>query len=169
MRSAMIIGAGPAGSTAAIVLARRGWDVTIVEQHRFTRDKVCGECISALGIDVLRRRGISLPDAVKLRRTTLAAMNGREVTIDLPREMWALSRKRLDAVMLDRARDAGAKVLQPARREDSGRGTGASPVHSKAWARRPCHVRDLMTNRLQSFVADAVLIADGKSRAHTKD
>ena len=53
-----IIGAGPAGSTAAILLARAGWDVTLVEQSRFPRDKVCGECLSALGFDVLERLGL---------------------------------------------------------------------------------------------------------------
>src|SRR5689334_22022039 len=137
----MIIGAGPAGSTAAIVLARRGWDVTIVEQHRFPRDKVCGECISALGMDVLLRLGISLPDAVRLKHATLAAVDGREVSLALPRKMCALSRKRLDAVMLDGARDAGAKVLQPWRCEGS-------------------KLRDLVTNLVQDFSANVVLVAD---------
>ena len=42
-----IIGAGPAGSVAAIALARLNWRVTLVEQHDFPRDKVCGECVSA--------------------------------------------------------------------------------------------------------------------------
>src|SRR5690242_730212 len=52
---AIVIGAGPAGSIAAMLLARAQWDVTLVEQHRFPRDKVCGECLSSLGVDVLTR------------------------------------------------------------------------------------------------------------------
>ena len=46
----VVIGAGPAGSVAAALLARAGLDVILIEQHRFPRDKVCGECLSALGI-----------------------------------------------------------------------------------------------------------------------
>ena len=59
MPDVVIIGAGPAGSIAAIILARAGIDVVLIEQHRFPRDKVCGECLSALGIDVLRRLRLS--------------------------------------------------------------------------------------------------------------
>ncbi|WP_136622814.1 FAD-dependent oxidoreductase, partial [Mesorhizobium sp. 10.2.3] len=39
---AVIIGAGPAGSSAALTLARRGWAVAIVEKSAFPRRKVCG-------------------------------------------------------------------------------------------------------------------------------
>ena len=44
---AVIVGAGPAGSTAAILLARAGWRVALVERQTFPRRKVCGECIAA--------------------------------------------------------------------------------------------------------------------------
>ena len=43
---AVIIGAGPAGSTVAIELARAGWSVALIEKQRFPRRKVCGECTS---------------------------------------------------------------------------------------------------------------------------
>ena len=44
---AIIIGAGPAGSAAAILLARAGWSVALVVRQPFPRRKVCGECIAA--------------------------------------------------------------------------------------------------------------------------
>ena len=44
---AVIIGAGPAGSAAAIWLARAGWSVALVEKQAFPRRKVCGECMAA--------------------------------------------------------------------------------------------------------------------------
>jgi len=39
---AVVIGAGPAGSATAILLARLGWSVALVERQRFPRRKVCG-------------------------------------------------------------------------------------------------------------------------------
>src|SRR5436190_9184583 len=96
-RDATVIGAGPAGSAAALLLARQGWDVTLIEQHRFPRDKVCGECLSALGVDVLRRAGLAgrvrAGGAALLRRTLLHASQGQSAEIDLPRAMWGISRQ----------------------------------------------------------------------------
>ncbi|MEO8808750.1 MAG: FAD-dependent oxidoreductase, partial [Rhodanobacter sp.] len=47
---AIIVGAGPAGSTAAILLAKAGWSVALVEKHAYPRRKVCGECIAATNL-----------------------------------------------------------------------------------------------------------------------
>src|SRR4051795_10151557 len=107
MRDVTIIGAGPAGCIAAIALARLGWDVTLVEQHRFPRDKVCGECLSALGIEVLRRLGLAddvrAAGAVRLDRALLHAPNGTCAWAPLPRPMWGISRTALDALLLQAA------------------------------------------------------------------
>src|SRR3954470_11060107 len=120
-RRAIIVGGGPAGSAAAILLARQDWRVDVIEQHRFPRDKVCGECLSALGMDVLGRLGLA--DAVRgagsveLRRSAIHAMDGSSARVDLARPMWGLSRSMLDTLLLDAARDAGAVIHQPARCE----------------------------------------------------
>ena len=120
---AIIMGAGPAGSTAAILLARAGWKVALVEKQRFPRRKVCGECIAASNLALLDALGIGPqfdasagPD---LRR--MALMRGaRSVFADLPpagdtRHVWgrALGRETLDALLLAQAGGAGAVVLQP--------------------------------------------------------
>jgi 2-polyprenyl-6-methoxyphenol hydroxylase-like FAD-dependent oxidoreductase len=156
MPSAVIIGGGPAGSTAAILLARSGWAITLVEQHRFPRDKVCGECLSALGAEVLGRLGLfddaRALGAVRLGRTLLHAPDGTCVDAKLPRPMWGVSRIALDGLMLDAAANAGARLRQPARCE------------SIKLGERPCvRVRDLVTNAVESLDADYVLLADGKS------
>ncbi|MBZ9849401.1 FAD-dependent oxidoreductase, partial [Mesorhizobium sp. CA14] len=52
---AIVIGAGPAGTSAALALARRGWTVAIVEKSVFPRRKVCGEYISASNLALLER------------------------------------------------------------------------------------------------------------------
>lgn len=121
MPDVTIIGGGPAGSTAAILLARAGWDVTLLEQSRFPRDKVCGECLSALGFEVLTR--LRLDDvfraagAVRLDHADVHAPSGRSRRVPLPTPMWGLSRRRLDGLLLEAARAAGAVVRQPARCE----------------------------------------------------
>jgi 2-polyprenyl-6-methoxyphenol hydroxylase-like FAD-dependent oxidoreductase len=156
MPRAIIIGGGPAGSAAAVLLARGGWRVTLVEQHRFPRDKVCGECLSTLGAEVLGRVGLfdsvrSL-GAVRLDRTLLHAPSGRRAAAKLPRPMWGLSRVALDGLLLDAAADAGADVIQPARCESIQPG----PTPSVA-------LRDLVSNVVCTVEADVVLLADGKS------
>ena len=55
---AVVIGAGPAGSTAALLLARAGWSIAIVEKSRFPRRKVCGEFISATSMPLLHELGV---------------------------------------------------------------------------------------------------------------
>lgn len=148
-----IIGAGPSGSTAAYALARRGWQVTLIEQSRFPRDKVCGESLSALGLETLARLGLrdrlAALRPAKLTHTALHAPDGRSTTLRLPSEMWGLSRGAMDAALLEAARDAGAHVLQPARCESIS-GGGVT-------------VRHLETNRLETLHAAHALLADGKA------
>src|SRR5215211_3255914 len=88
---ATVIGGGPAGAVSAILLARRGLRVAVVEQHRFPRDKVCGECLSALGIDVLGRlslkQSLASSRPTRLSQSELVAPNGEIASIELPRVM----------------------------------------------------------------------------------
>ena len=52
-----IVGAGPAGSTAAYLLTRQGYSVALVDRARFPRDKTCGDGITPRGARVLARIG----------------------------------------------------------------------------------------------------------------
>lgn len=162
MRSILIIGAGPAGSTAAALLARGGCDVTLVEQHAFPRDKVCGECLSALGVEILDRVDLLAPirshQPTTLTRTILHSLAGQSIALDLPRPMLGLSRRALDLTLLDAARAAGAKILQPVRCEGV-----------QAGRRVAARLRHLRGNTVQVAEADLLLLADGKSSAATED
>lgn len=120
---AVVVGAGPAGSSAAILLSRAGWSVALVEKERFPRRKVCGECIAASNLPLLEALGIGPAfDAVagpELRRVALLCGN-RSIEADLPaashgRYPWgrALGRETLDTLLLEQARSTGAAVLQP--------------------------------------------------------
>lgn len=50
-----IIGAGPGGATAALVLGRAGVPCVLVDKASFPRDKICGDALSGKVVEVLRR------------------------------------------------------------------------------------------------------------------
>jgi menaquinone-9 beta-reductase len=122
---ALIIGAGPAGSSAAIRLATAGWQVTLVEQNRYPRHKVCGECIAAGSWALLDELGVGaqLQQLAGPHLRQVGWMSGGRifrapmpVCTDGPyRYGRALGRDYLDTALLDRARLLGVTVLQPAR------------------------------------------------------
>jgi geranylgeranyl reductase family protein len=60
MRSAdvAIIGAGPAGSAAAIALAERGYEVALIDKQPFPREKLCGDFVNPINRPILRRLGV---------------------------------------------------------------------------------------------------------------
>lgn len=121
---AVIIGAGPAGASAAILLARAGWSVALVEKQLYPRRKVCGECIAASNLPLLEALGIGPAfDALAGAELHTVALMCGEVSIeaDLPAASHAtyrwgrgLGRETLDTLLLAQARTAGATVLQPA-------------------------------------------------------
>lgn len=53
-----IVGAGPAGGLAGLLLARRGRKVLIVERARLPREKPCGCCLSSLGVRILEQHAL---------------------------------------------------------------------------------------------------------------
>ena len=59
---AVVVGAGPAGSIAALVLARGGARVALADKAAFPRDKACGDLIGPRGVQVLADLGLTVPD-----------------------------------------------------------------------------------------------------------
>ena len=63
---AVVVGAGPAGSVAATVLARGGARVALVDKAEFPRDKACGDLIGPRGVQVLDDLGVTVPGALRV-------------------------------------------------------------------------------------------------------
>jgi len=122
---ALVIGAGPAGASAAILLAKAGWRVIIVEQHSYPRRKVCGECVAAGNLELLDELGVgaAFREAAGPELRAVGWMDAAATVIgDMPpcssgpyAYGRALGRDRLDTALLLRAESLGAQVLQPAR------------------------------------------------------
>jgi flavin-dependent dehydrogenase len=126
---ALIIGAGPAGSSAARLLAQASWDVVLVEKCEFPRRKVCGEFISATTLPVLAACGVAEAFDVAAGPvvTRVGAYAGSAMLASPSHGDWgrALGREHLDLMLRDAAVAAGAGLLQPAevvgmRRADEG-------------------------------------------------
>lgn len=120
---AIIIGGGPAGSTAGLLLARAGWSVALVEKQRFPRPKVCGEFISAPSLQVLSELGFdeSLVQSAGPEIRDLGLFVGaKRVVTEMPQVQvsgyrWgrAVPRERLDQVLLREVGETGAEIWQP--------------------------------------------------------
>jgi flavin-dependent dehydrogenase len=122
---AVVIGAGPAGGAAAILLAMAGWRVVLVEQHAYPRQKVCGECVGAGNLALLDRLGVG-PEfrrlaGVELRHAAWMSSSANiRAALPVCREDpypygRPLGRDAFDTLLLERARSMGVRILQPAR------------------------------------------------------
>ena len=125
---AVVVGAGPAGSAAAAVLAARGRSVLVLEKDVFPRHKVCGEFLSADALPSLDRIGargdVEAATGERMRRGTLH-LPATAVEFQLPAPAIGISRYRLDALLAGRAREVGADVRFDSRVVSAEPDTGA--------------------------------------------
>src|ERR1041385_7429009 len=118
----IIAGAGPAGSSAAIHLARNDLRVLLVEQKKFPRAKLCGEFISPECRRHFENLGVAdamtNSDPASITETVFYSSRGHHVTIP---SSWfggpaalGLSRAVMDDVLLRRAQACGVEVIEGA-------------------------------------------------------
>ena len=121
----VVVGAGPAGAATAILLAERGWSVTLLDKAAFPRRKICGEYLSPEAARVLDRlavlKAVDQAGAQPLRGMKIVAPDGtvleglyptsgpwrgyRDHAVALPREV-------LDRILVDRARGLPVDVRE---------------------------------------------------------
>jgi geranylgeranyl reductase family protein len=155
MRRIAIVGAGPAGATAALALARRGRDeVILLDRDRWPRMKTCGSALSPRCLTLTKQLGIDKqlqPKAYGIRGLHFTGPAGRKATLAGNEGAWVVARSEFDAEIAFTAEREGAKFVQEFKaqkllRDASGRVRGVS-------------------DGKQDVEADLVLVADG---AHSR-
>ena len=112
----IVIGGGPAGTTAAITAARGGARVLLLERGRLPRHKVCGEFISAESLQLLATLLASqharlLHDAIRIPQTRLF-LDGHLLKAEINPPAASIARLDLDAALWQSALDFGVQAFQ---------------------------------------------------------
>ncbi len=148
----LVVGAGPAGSIAALVLARAGARVGLLDKARFPRDKACGDFIGPRGLQVLADLGVAEPPGLDVGDMVVIGPTGRRVLLPCfdgstyPGRARAVPRTVLDGALRTAALEAGAEPVE---------GRAGVPVGSGPG------LRGFILDDGASLEADFVIGADG--------
>jgi menaquinone-9 beta-reductase len=177
---AIVVGAGPAGSVAALTMARRGLNVLLCDRAHFPRPKPCGEGLLPGGVQILEELDL-LSDVIKAggcpfdsirfhfpgQEPADLPMNPRAHPFDRPTHGIAISRETFDNLLLDAAQTAGAQVRTGFRVVNLQQtADGVTVLGANAVAEKPMHATDGGTKiaeraRADEFRARFVVIATG--------
>jgi flavin-dependent dehydrogenase len=119
----LVVGGGPAGATAATLLAREGIGVLLVEKRPRGAGKVCGEFLSSEGVAVLERLGVldalTRRGAMRVTDARIHPSSGEPFRVRLPGLAQGgglgVSRSLLDETLLSGSAAAGVRVLRETR------------------------------------------------------
>lgn len=155
----IVAGAGPAGSIAAIVLARAGARVLVLDRARFPRDKLCGDTINPGALAILRRLGLGAATAGSIPVDGMIVTGPGGVTVEARYsgdvKGCALLRRGLDEALVHAAIAAGVRVEQDT--------LAIEPVFDTARAPRVSgvRVRDPRGGSIR-VIAPVIIAADGR-------
>lgn len=154
----LVIGAGLAGSMAALGLASAGRDVLLIERESTTGHKVCGEFLSTEAVAYLQQVGIDplALGASPIQNLRLSCV-GSTVESRLPFVALSLSRQVLDSALLQRAGAAGARIQ---------RGTAVDSLAKNdcGWSARVSTTDNpaIASNERRTVQVKSVFLANGK-------
>ncbi|MFD0055791.1 geranylgeranyl reductase family protein [Streptomyces sp. NPDC127168] len=160
----IVVGAGPAGSTAAYHLAKAGLDVLLLEKTAFPREKVCGDGLTPRAVKQLVAMGIDISEeAGWLRNKGLRIIGGgSRLQLDWPDLAsfpdYGLVRKRddFDEQLARQAQKAGARLYERCN-------VGAPVVDDRTGRITGVHAKLGEDKREVTFHAPLVVAADGNS------
>ncbi len=149
---AIVIGAGPAGSTAAYLLAKRGFKVLLLDKKPFPRDKLCGGLLTWKTVKVLESIFQTSTDFLKSNQIILnqslnyevSQANGASIRGRLKHPFYFVERSPYDFFWLKMARQAGA-VFRSGEKV-----TSLDPGNNQ-----------IVTSKGNQFSGSLVLVADG--------
>lgn len=148
----LVVGAGPAGSITALVLARSGARVALVDKAAFPRDKACGDLVGPRGVQLLHDFNLSVPCATRVSDMLVVGPSGRRVRLPArsgrtyPGYGICVARSDFDVTLQHAAIEAGAEFIV---------GNARTPVMEH---NRLCGFELSTSARLQ---ADVIVGADG--------
>src|SRR5881628_2676527 len=109
MREVVVVGAGPAGSYAAMRCAERGLDVLMLDSARFPRDKACG---GVVGERTMSNVGGDIASILEREGHTNDLYYDWEPIGTVESHLYFFKRRRLDHYLVQRAQAAGAELLE---------------------------------------------------------
>ncbi len=154
----VIVGAGPAGSTAAYVLSQKGYNVLLLDKKQFPRKKLCGGCLSAKTLWLLNRvfnepeESLTKNNIIDFKSFRFDIRYKTKVLVSpiSPLAFHFVDRQVYDAFLLQKARKAGAQVSE-----------GEKVTDIDAAANNTSNELTLTTSRERSIKAKFVIGADG--------
>jgi geranylgeranyl reductase family protein len=119
----LIVGGGPSGSVCAYYLAKAGKKVILIDSANFPRDKICGDFVSPIGLNELKKIGIWELDGFENTNLIFGAtvyINGEPLITNrlpyikgLPNHGRVIPRVILDNWIVEAARKQGAEIVTP--------------------------------------------------------
>jgi flavin-dependent dehydrogenase len=160
MLDVLVVGAGPAGSVAATVLARAGARVRLVDRATFPREKLCGDTLNPGTLALLGRLQMDAgihACGLRIDGMRVTGDGGIDVRAQYGRGLLgrAMTRRDLDWLLVQRALEAGADF-------EPGIAVRAPIVEDEGGALRVAGVRAGTSGHARDLRARVTIAADGR-------